>query len=613
MRIAVLPFNAAPGADQALARQLGSYLSEILRASGAADEIGFVQYMQPEEAEDGTRFRLTNPAEGHNEAELLENIAEQGAPDVIFDGLLTGTVQEGSLEIRRFERNYQEPQEVKRADWVAGAMTVALADLMVELTRGAGGEIPDERTSVEAMFQTGDSEAVANWLRVMDAVQYLDRSQGRVVYDWTPKGSYEAGQAALKAVPGFETVAFALVELARRCFNLRLGTPDMAVEALDVAAAQCPESPAVLFQIGSFFADFGDANKATTLLERASRLVPDEPAVWTRLGMVQLQQNMPVNAERSLKKAIELQNSENFDPTPYDVLTHVLGQTGREHEIEPLFKGLIAKHPQSGPGHARYAQVLLQTGKVEEAKTFMDQAMGSLDDNLAVKRVYAPLLRDSGDFDRAMDFYEEILEDEPQNVPLMLEYADTLMKGDRAFEAEKVLRDVIEISDPQTRAQAQAWLIELEQPKRVEMIQAAQKKADDGDVAGALADLKPLRNWLQDYWKLWALLATLHNRVEEFLPAEEAAKQCLTIFPGCEPAVSELANSLGGQKRHDEAFDLMRQAIQAQPGSIPIAIQYGLAAKRVGQTEEARNVARQLREALGDQGELEQILAEMEG
>jgi hypothetical protein len=49
------------------------------------------------------------------------------------------------------------------------------------------------------------------------------------------------------------------------------------------------------------------------------------------------------------------------------------------------------------------------------------------------------------------------------------------------------------------------------------------------------------------------------------------------------------------------------------PGSVPIGINLGLAAKRVGRTDEARALAKQLREALRDHKDLHPILDEMEG
>ena len=127
-----------------------------------------------------------------------------------------------------------------------------------------------------------------------------------------------------------------------------------------------------------------------------------------------------------------------------------------------------------------------------------------------------------------------------------------------------------------------------------------------------------------------ALLAQGHQRLHETwleqqvagqrrataLEAAEAAQRTLEIFPGCEPAFGEFATALTGQGNHEEAYNLMRYAASNNPGSLPIHLNLGLAAKRAGHTDEARGLARQIREALaGDpnRGQVEEILAEIEG
>ncbi|MFX7914615.1 hypothetical protein ABTK35_20290, partial [Acinetobacter baumannii] len=83
------------------------------------------------------------------------------------------------------------------------------------------------------------------------------------------------------------------------------------------------------------------------------------------------------------------------------------------------------------------------------------------------KRYYAPVLAGEDDTDRAMDFYEDYLDENPNDVGAMVEYAQTLQKAKREFEIPPVLKNILASNpDMDTKAQTQAWLIELEQPKR---------------------------------------------------------------------------------------------------------------------------------------------------
>jgi Flp pilus assembly protein TadD len=212
-----------------------------------------------------------------------------------------------------------------------------------------------------------------------------------------------------------------------------------------------------------------------------------------------------------------------------------------------------------------------------------------------------------------MDLYEDVLDVAPTEISVLTEYAQTLSAAGRDFEVPKVLRDILAANpDLNTRAMTSAWLIELEQPQRVEAVQSAAERAEKGDYAGALSELLPLKTWLADYWKLWALLASIHNHLNEFSEAETAARKTLEQFPACEPVYGELCTALAGQGREPEAYDLMKVALMNMPNSLLIAINYALAAKRAGDKEEALKMARQIREATKNAENLQHVLAEIE-
>jgi Flp pilus assembly protein TadD len=121
-----------------------------------------------------------------------------------------------------------------------------------------------------------------------------------------------------------------------------------------------------------------------------------------------------------------------------------------------------------------------------------------------------------------------------------------------------------------------------------------------------------MRNWLADYWKLWALLGSAYNRTDQFVEAEEASRRLLELYPGCEPAFGELVTALHGQGKNDEAYQLMQYAATHNPSSLPIHINLALAAKRSGHLDEARELAKQIREAVGPNEDLEPVLSEIE-
>ncbi|MFQ3678113.1 MAG: tetratricopeptide repeat protein, partial [Fimbriimonadaceae bacterium] len=321
--------------------------------------------------------------------------------------------------------------------------------------------------------------------------------------------------------------------------------------------------------------------------------------------------NMPVNAERNFRRALEL---EGPDKPSLDWLAMVLANTGRAHEVPSLWEEQVRRNPENPHIRAKYAISLVQAGREEDGVKAFEDGIAAIADNIVLKRYFAPILAQRGDHDRAMDFYEDALDVAPTDVPVLLEYSQVLEKAGREFEVPKVLRDVLAANpDPNTRAMALAKLIELEQPKRAAMVEAAREKMEAGDYEGALRDLKPLRNWLADYWKMWALLSSAHNHLMQPTEAEEAARNLIDLFPACEPAYGELATALFNQNRAEEAYHLLRIAAANMPQSLPVHVNLALAARRAGHVDEARALARQIRELVGPNPELEQILREIDG
>jgi tetratricopeptide (TPR) repeat protein len=302
----------------------------------------------------------------------------------------------------------------------------------------------------------------------------------------------------------------------------------------------------------------------------------------------------------------------------------VLSQTNRQHEVPGLWKEQLERRPQDGQAFAKYAIALLQAGREAEGIQAFEDALKQLEDATLVKRYYAPVLSEKGDLDRAMDFFEDCLDAAPTDVSLLLEYAQTLKKAGRDFEIPKVLRDALACNpDPNTRANVLAWLIELEQPKRAEAIEQARLKMDEQDFAGAASLVKPLRNWLADYWKMWFLLAAASNRMsagalsEEdrttfATDAEDACRRLIELFPGFEPAYAEVTQALHTLGRDEEAYDLLRFMAPRMPQSLTVHVHLALAAYRAGHREEAVQLKRQIREAVGQNEEVERGLEEIQ-
>lgn len=609
MKIAVLPFNAGPKTEPAFARQTAGFVGEVARQI-SKHEINAVSYMGRADEDGLPKFAHINPSESLNEEQMIADFFQQSDVDKVVDGLLTESEGGGgSMTVRWHERGKEAATE-KQYSYLPGGMLNALRNLVSDFVGEVDANLPEELKTDEGLFGTDDSQAFRNFLLGYDATQYVERAQGMVLSSFDPTPAMEALVKAVEADNDWEGPYLTLIELCRLCVHFRLGNAPVIEKSLKRLTELQPKDARAFFALGNLYSAAGQHDKAVESFEKSSQIDPNEPAILTRLAQEQLVLGMPVNAERNLRKAVEL---EGDDKPSLDHLANVLAMTGRPHEVPDLWKDVISKSPQNAHAHAKLAITYVGLGKKDEARRTFEKAIELLEEPAVAKRYFAPFLAQEGEYDAAMDLYEDVLDLAPTDVGVLSEYAQTLAAAGREFEVPKVLRDILATNpEPNTRAMTQAWLLELEQPKRVEVVESATKRAESGDFEGALAELSPLKTWLADYWKLWGVLASVHNNLHQYDQAELAARKALEMYPACEPVYGELCTALAGLDREAEAYDLMKVALANMPNSLLIAINYALAAKRAGDREEALKFARRIREVTKDAENLRHILAEIE-
>jgi Flp pilus assembly protein TadD len=610
MRVAALPFNASEGTKPAYGRQFAAFAAEQLRVHAEADINGISFLTQIPDAQGINRVAFVNLEGEFLSYDQIKELFGQESIDQVMDGLLKE--QDGSFEltVRFHGPESEEPLAQETFTYPRAEVFQLLHALVKRVADQMQIGLPEFLQGETMQFGTQDPEAFLSFIEGYDSLGYIQQANGMVTAEFSPEGAYDSLIHALELDPEFEGPYHVLVQLGRACAGYRIGSFEMTEKALLKLTELKPEGFPAYFAMGELYSAAGDHNRSSDLYEKAIQREPSDPQLYTRLGLEQLQVNMPVNAERNFRKAIELGGE---DKSALDYLGMVLTQTGRAHEVPPLWLAEMEKYPESGEVRGKYAYSLLQANKEEEAMKVFEDGLEHLDDTTVLKRFYAPVLAQKDDLDRAMDFYEDCIDSAPNDVPLLMEYVQVLEKAGREVDLEEALKQVLASNpDQNVRAEVQARLIELEQPKRVESVENARAKMEQGDFEGAVRELKPLRNWLADYWKLWALLGSAYNRLQQWEDAEDAATRLLNLYPALEPAYGELATALNGQGRNDDAYNLMRFAAQNHPQSLPIHVNLALAAKRAGHTEEARQLSKQIREAVGPNEELDPVLTEIE-
>jgi Flp pilus assembly protein TadD len=606
MKLAVLPFSAAQDTPPALGRQLASFLGETLRIATNIELQG-VSFLTQVEQDGETRAAFVNLQDAMMEPDQMKDLFEQAEADLAIDGLLKIDGNDFDLKVRyhRAGGNFEEAEH----KFVKADLFTTLRKLVYEFAKMGNLELPTT-FDAELEFGTEDPDVFLDFMEGYDSITYIQQANGAVAREFSPEPAFAKLLSCVDRDADFMGPYQSAVQLGRLSAQYRIGTFELIDETFKKLVDAYPDEFPAIYASGELQQSVGNLVDASNLFERAVSLAPEEPSAYLSLGVVQGQLGMPVNAERNMKKALEL------DPDMVAAIANlsgILAQQGRPHEVPAIWKALVERHPSDPQALVNYAMSHIQAGNEADAERAFDEALEKAEDNTLVKRAYAPLLVQKGELDRAMDFYEDFLEVAPNQIDALLEYAQVLQQADREFEIPNVLKTVLGSNpDANTRAQALAWLIELEQPKRVESVQNAQQKMEAGDFDGAVRELRPMKNWLGDYWKMWALLGAGLNRLGESEEAEEASRILLGLFPGCEPAYGELMTALSAQGKNDEAYNMMRYAAANMPQSLGVHVNLGLAAKRSGKDEEARGLAKQIREVVGPNEELEPLLAEME-
>lgn len=609
MSVAVLPFNAGPETRPTLARQFANFAAEIVRARTGA-EVHSVNYLIRIDEQQPPRYANVNPSESLNEGDLVQQLFEQTQANAAMDGLLVEKDGKFELTFRVFANGEPNPLTTENFHFDAHNAFDPMRKIIEELAARAEAILPSETQANLELFGTENSEAFVLFLEGYDALQYIDKTQGQVIAEFNPEFAYNALVKAIELDKDWEAPVATLLNLCRACMQLRIGRAEDLFNALNKVKEIDAEDVRVSIVLAEFHQASGDFNKAIEELEGALKVQPEEPALHTRLGLAQQSLGMLANAEQSFQKAVDL---EGADKPSAGFLAQAIAQQGRVHEVPGLWREVLDGNPTNPHAWAALGTALMQAGNSAEALRVFDEALEKAEEPVIVKRAYAPALAHVEEFDRAMDMYEDCIDVAPADIQLLVEYAQTLQSAERTFEVPKVLRDILGANpDPNTRAQTLAWLVELEQPKRVESVAQAQEKMNQEDFASAVKILRPMRNWLADYWKMWALYAAALNRAGDYREAEEASKRLIELFPGNELGFAELANALGPQGKHEEQYNAMRYGMTIIPNSLPIFINLGLAAKRLGRQEEAQQIAQQLRSAVGDNPEIGQIVEELE-
>lgn len=502
---------------------------------------------------------------------LLAEIAGQRgqtaiAADVYFD-LAKNTrdprIARRAAEIAMYARQYKTALDATRI-WIQLEPESKEAQQMLATLLLAGGRIDElagnmARDLANAGPRTG--ELLFQQMRAF--ATYPDKEAVRRLFDQLTApypDLYEAHLVRAQAAFSVKDTADAMAE-TDKALALR---PDSELAAL-LKASLLPNAAAQLSYLQGFLAANPKANDvrlgyarvlvaekkydaARSEFQTLLKASPDNPDVLFAVGILSLQLNDVVEAERQLKRFVALGRGE-LDAARY-YLGQIAEQAGRGDEALDWYRA-VAAGAQLVPAHVRAAQLLAQQNKLDEAREQLSIARAATPKDNRLLIAEAQLLREAGHHAESYALLKTALETQPDEPELLYETALAAEKLDYVDVMEQHLRHLIKLKPDS--AQAYNALGYSLADRNVRLDEAVQLL----DKALALAPDDP---FILDS-KGWALFR--QGKAEEALALLQKA---YAIKADAEIAAhaGEVMWSMG---RRDDALKLWREAEKANPNN----------------------------------------------
>ncbi len=606
MNVLILPFNAAKNTNHVYARQFSQYFANVI-SEFSGYEFGYISYLKPQDENSPIQVQF-NPIEELNLKEDIDKLGYEYKADVIIDGLLSEENNENFHFQIRFNRS-NGTSDLLEYSATKDTLFTSLIDILKGYCTQLGLGLPDELDNIKNFFNTESAEAFLQFIQGTDGISYLQRSQGNVDESFKIEDSFNHLAEACTLDNEFDVAYRAALKLVQDGIGFNVADPTVAENLCKKLVELRPNNAEGNIMLGRFYYLTGNPDKCLSAFEAAVECDKDNPEVYIRLGEAQAFTGMINNAEKNFEKAFELEDN---DKPSADYLAELYNASGRNHEVPGLWKKLVDLDNNNVRAHIKYGVALYRNDKKEDAVKVFENVIQNVENSNAAKKIYAKLLMEEKNFDKAMDLFEDYIDNEPTDADALISYAFTLQNAGREFEVPPVLQNILKLDiDADTRAHINAWNIEMLQPKRLESYTEALAKMESGNMEAALQLLRPLKNWLPDYWKVWALLTNCLISSKNFDEAEQTVYKLLEMYPGYVEGYANLTDIYIAKNKADEAFKILISQSSKFQDSIPFAITTVKAANASGRKDVAENLSKSLLEATNNNENIKKALDEV--
>ena len=305
------------------------------------------------------------------------------------------------------------------------------------------------------------------------------------------------------------------------------GDPDKALSVLEPLAGIHPDSPDLLYELGLALGAAGRGTEAIDVLREALRLNPRHSGAWRSLG----DQLDVAGDEAGSLEAFE-KHLEVSTPHPELVDAADFFRKGNIAKAEGLVREVLKKDPTDVVAIRLLANIGIKLGRNADAKNLLLRCLELAPDFHMARHSYAMALLRSQDLEAARDQLDILLKAEPMNPNFMILKATILVRmGDHreAMELyERLLKDYPNQARPYTN-----YGHTLKTVGRLDDAVQAYRKSIElspeiGESYWSLANLKTFRFSDEDIAKMRGQI------VEEGGDPEEQAHLAFALGKACE-------------------------------------------------------------------------------
>jgi cellulose synthase operon protein C len=399
--------------------------------------------------------------------------------------------------------------------------------------------------------------------------------------------------------------------------SLQGGKAQDAKDRALVILGSNPKNADAQIVLSSADAALGNSKAALAEAKDATQMAPEQPAVFTHLGLLLARAGDTAQAETNFKKAKSLDST---GITQMMTLGNFYEQQRRWAEAADEFQSAITRAPSNPVPRAALATVYMNQGQDSLAEKILVEAKEQLKGDPAAYRMLGDYYLGRGQNDKALAEFSALATQHPKDLQVRKTYIQLLVLNRRIDEAASFSNDLLKSAPQDIEGLVLKGEIELQQGKVDDSIQTLQKalhaapenafahyqmglalrqkgKAQEaeselreavrfspslfeawralGDSAMQRADWTGLHNIALELKKIaprspdgYLFDATARMNQNDASSAEADLSQIISIAPDRALGYVKLGQLRIIQKRLNEAEPLFRRAISHEPGSL---------------------------------------------